>query len=105
MKIILDECVPRRVAKQIPHEVSTVSQLKLTGLDNGKLLKTIEDQFDIFLTVDQNLQYQQNLTLSKIVIVVLTVPSNRYDDVIPLIPAFLTAITDSNPGDVISIPC
>jgi len=56
VKIILDECVPGRIAKDIPHDVSTVHQLKLAGLDNGDLLKAIEDQFDVLLTADQNLQ-------------------------------------------------
>ena len=103
MNIILDECVPRRVAKDLPYDVSTVHQLKLAGLDNGDLLKEIEDQFDVFLTVDQNLQYQQNLTQSKIAIIVLVVPSNRYDDIQPLIPSCLSALNKIKPGELISI--
>lgn len=103
MKIILDECVPRRIAGDLPHSVSTVRELKLTGLDNGDLLKAIEDQYDIFLTVDQNLQYQQNLTASKIAIVVLIATSNRYDDLASLIPSCIAAMNKIKPGEVVSI--
>ncbi len=103
MKIILDECVPRRVANELPHDVSTVRQLKLAGLDNGELLKEIENQFDVFLTVDQNIQYQQNLITSKIAIIVLVVQSNRYDDIIPLIPSGISALIDIKPGELLSI--
>ena len=103
MKIILDECVPRRLAKNIHHDVYTVRQLKLAGLDNGDLLKAIEDRSDVFLTVDQNLQYQQNLTASKIAIIVIVVPSNRYDDIKPLIPSCLSALKEIMPGELVSI--
>ena len=104
MKIILDECVPRRVAKDLlPHDVSAVRQLKLAGLDNGDLLKAIEDRFDVFLTVDQNLQYQQNLSASKIAIIVLVVPSNRYNDIVSLIPSCLFALNEIKPGELTSI--
>ena len=103
MKIILDECIPGRIARDIPHDVLTVHQLKLAGLDNGDLLKAIEDQFDVLLTVDQNLQYQQNLTDSKIAIIVLVVPSNRYDDILPLLPSCLSAMNGIKPGELVSI--
>ena len=100
MKIVLDECVPRRLAREIPHDVSTVRQLKLSGLDNGALLKAIEGNFDVFVTVDQNLQYQWNLSESKIRILVLFAPTNRYDDLKTLIPSCLSALDDIKPGQV-----
>jgi predicted nuclease of predicted toxin-antitoxin system len=104
VKIILDECVPRRVANDLPHDVSTVRQLKLAGLDNGALLKAVEDRFDVFLTVDQNLQYQQNFSGSRMAIVVLVVPSNRYDDIKPLISSCISTLSRIKPGEVVSIP-
>jgi len=103
VKIILDECVPRRIANDLPYEVSTVSQLKLAGLENGALLNAIEDKFTVFITVDQNIQYQQNLTGSRIAIIVLVVPSNRYEDIVPMIPACLSAINKIQAGEVVSI--
>jgi hypothetical protein len=103
VEIILDECVPRRVAKDLPHHVSTVRQLKLTGLDNGDLLKAIEEQFDVFLTVDQNIRYQQNLTASKIAIIVIVAPSNRYEDILPLMPFCISTTHEIRPVELISI--
>ena len=100
MNIILDECVPRRLASDLPHEVTTVHQLKLSGLDNGALLKAIENNFDVLMTVDQNLQYQQNLTVSNIAILVLVAPSNRYDDLKRLIPSCLSALDNITPGQI-----
>ena len=100
MKIIFDECVPRRLAGDFPHEVSTVQQLKLSGLDNGALLKAIDTDFDVFVTVDQNLQYQQNLSESKIAIHVLMTGSNRYDDLKRLIPSCLSALDNIKPGQI-----
>lgn len=100
MRIILDECVPRRLARDFPHDVSTVQQLKLSGLDNGTLLTAIETDFDVFVTVDQNLQYQQNLTDSKIAVLVLVTLSNRYDDLKRLIPSCLSALDNIKPSQV-----
>lgn len=103
MKIILDECVPRRLAQDIPHDVSTVQQLKLSGLDNGALLKTLATDFDVFVTVDQNLQYQQNLSTSKIAILILAARTNRYDDLKPLIPSCLSALEPISSNQIIVI--
>lgn len=103
MRILLDECVPRRLANDFPSQVSTVQQLRLSGLDNGELLTTIENDFDVFVTVDQNLQYQQNLRNSKIAILVLVATSNRYEDLKPVIPACLSALQGIKPGQVKTI--
>lgn len=100
MKIILDECVPRRLAHDIPHDVSTVQQLKLSGLDNGALLTAIETDYEVFVTVDQNLQYQQSLTDTKIAILILVARSNRYEDLKRLIPSCLSALNNIQPGQV-----
>lgn len=103
MRILLDECVPKRLGSEFPHQVSTVQQLRLSGLDNGKLLATIENDFDVFITVDQNLQYQQNLSNSKLAILVLVAPSSRYDDLKPMIPDCLLALEGIKPGHVHTI--
>jgi len=103
VKILLDECVPRRLARDFPYQVSTVHQLRFAGLDNGELLKAIEHDFDVLITVDQNLQYQQNLKNSNIAILVLVASSNRYDDLKQVIPACLSALEGINPGQVKTI--
>lgn len=90
MKIVIDECLPRRLAKALAgHKVWTVQQIRLNGLLNGVLLKAINDDFDVFITVDQNLVFQQNLKSVKIAVIVLCARTNRFDDIQPLIPAIL----------------
>lgn len=62
MKILLDECVDRRLAKDIVgHEVKTVPQMGWATIKNGELLTLAEREFDVFVTVDRNLSFQQNL--------------------------------------------
>ncbi len=62
MKVLLDECVPRKLRRELPeHEVLTVTEQGWSGVKNGKLLALAAPEFDLFLTVDQSLKYQQNL--------------------------------------------
>jgi len=62
MKVLLDECVPRKLKREIAnHEVVTVTEQGWSGNKNGELLNLAATEFDIFLTVDQNLSFQQNL--------------------------------------------
>lgn len=87
MRIILDECLPRRLKFSLPnHDVATVPEAGFAGLQNGKLLRAIEGQFDVFITIDANLAYQQNLTGAGIGIVVLRAASNRYEVLTLLMP-------------------
>lgn len=61
MKVLLDECVPRRLVADINgHFVSTVPQAGWAGIKNGRLLRSAETEFDVLVTVDQNLRYQKN---------------------------------------------
>lgn len=70
MKVLLDECVPRRLKRELPgHEVLTVTEKGWSGIKNGELLALAGAEFDAFLTVDQNLKYQQNLQTSHIGII------------------------------------
>ncbi len=88
MRVLLDESLPRQLALEISEfEVRTVGQQNWTGLSNGELLRKAEsDEFQVFVTADQNLQYQQNLSNSSLGIVVLAARSNRIQDFIPLLP-------------------
>ena len=62
MKVLLDECVPRKLKREIANdEVVTVTEQGWSGVENGELLKLAATEFDIFLTVDQNLSFQQDL--------------------------------------------
>jgi hypothetical protein len=105
MRILLDECVPRPLKRQLPqYEVKTVTEMGWAGTKNGQLLKKMQDaQFTILLTTDQNLRYQQNLEQAGIAIVVMVADSNRLPDLIPLIPQICDALETIAPGQVIEI--
>jgi hypothetical protein len=79
MRILLDECVPRGLRRSLPgHDVATVPELGWSGKKNGELMQFIAaEAFDIFLTVDQNLQFQQKLESAALAVVVLSAPSNQ----------------------------
>jgi len=94
MRILLDHCVDRHIAKFFSaHEVKTAREMGWDGLQNGKLLAAAGTQFDVVMTVDQNLQYQQNPGTLPIAVVVLVGKSNKLSDLVPLIPAVEKALT------------
>jgi len=104
LKIFLDHCVPKRLLRLLSdHEVKTAYQMGWAAKKNGELLKLVENEFEVFLTVDQNLRHQQNLTSSQLRFVVLVAASNQYDSLAPLIPQVRGALTKLGPGDVIEI--
>jgi len=64
MRLLLDECVPKRLRRALPgHEVRTVQEAGWAGVTNGALLRAADGQFDALLTVDQGVQHQQNLAV------------------------------------------
>jgi predicted nuclease of predicted toxin-antitoxin system len=87
VKILLDECIDRRLAKDIEgHEVVTVPQAGWAGIQNGELLRRAQEQFDVFVTVDRNLSFQQHLSQFSIAVIVLQASTNRLKDLRPLVP-------------------
>ena len=93
MKVLLDECVPRKLKREIAnHEVVTVTEQGWSGIENGKLLNLAATEFDIFLTVDQNLSFQQNLKNFDIGIILMTAKNNRLKTLLPLMPEVRAAI-------------
>lgn len=70
---------------------------------NGELLKLVESEFEVFITVDRNLRRQQNLASSPLKFVVIVAPSNQYDSLAPLIPRAEEAVKKPAPGGVIEI--
>ena len=85
MKILLDECVDQRFRKELRgHAVSTVQEAGWAGKKNGELLSLASSDYDVFLTVDRNLYFQQNLVKLKISVLVLIARSNRLADLKPL---------------------
>ena len=99
MRVLLDECVDWRLSREIVgHEVNTAHQMGWATIKNGELLILASQQFDVFVTVDRNLAYQQNIAGYAIAVVVLCAHSNRLAELIPLVPAPLEAIETARPG-------
>lgn len=100
MKILLDESLPRKLRNDfgLEHEVWTVRDKKWLGKKNGELLRlVIDDGFDLFVTVDRNMPYQQNLDLLPFKIVVLCAKNNRRETLKELIPKiFETLFMEEN---------
>jgi predicted nuclease of predicted toxin-antitoxin system len=88
MKILLDECIPRKLRYSLPdHDCHTVPDAGLAGKKNGFLLDLAEKAgFEIFVTMDKGLAYQQNLAGRSIAILILRGKSNRLADLLPLAP-------------------
>ena len=105
MRILLDEQLPRQLAPYlVGHDVRTVQQESWAGLKNGELLTKAEDAgFSVFLTGDQNLEFQQNISRSRLGVVVLCAASNALEDLLPLVPAGLTAIAAVRPGQLVLV--
>ncbi|MDF5723929.1 MAG: DUF5615 family PIN-like protein [Rhizonema sp. PD37] len=97
MNILIDECIDRRLARQLSgHIVKTVPQMGWASIKDGELLRLAENEFDVLITVDRNLPFQQNLAILDLAVVVLQAPSNRLADIQVLIPKIL-AIVDTAP--------
>ena len=99
MRILIDECVDWRLSRDIPgHIVKTARQMGWTTIKNGELLALAAAEFDIFVTVDRNLSFQQNLGSYPLAVIVLGATSNRLADLQPLIPKLLAAIERAQPS-------
>ncbi len=103
-KVLLDECIDWRLSRHLrPHEVTTVIKAGWSGVKNGQLLRTAEASFDVFVTVDRNLSFQQRLIDLDLAVVVVRATSNRLKDMLPLLPQLLRAIATAKPGHVLFI--
>ena len=104
MKILLDECVDRRFARELlGHDVKTVSQQGWAGIENGELMKLAEAEFDVFITVDRNLSFQQNLPRRDIAVIVLRAVSNRHQDLAPFARDTLRSLHYVKPGTALML--
>lgn len=104
MRILLDECVDQRFRKElVGHSVSTVQEAGWAGKKNGELLKLAAGNFEVFITVDRNLYFQQNVTELKIAVAVLRAPTNRAVDLKGLAPTLLARLPELKPGQIVVI--
>jgi hypothetical protein len=105
VRVLLDEQLPRQLAPYLTgHAVRTVQQQRWAGLTNGALLSQAEAAgFDLFITADQNLEFQQNLRTVGLGIVILEAASNALEDLLPLLPSMLAAMARVQPGEIIRV--
>ena len=102
MKILLDESVPRLLKVRLPQlNISTAQEMGWAGIQNGELLRRAEELFDVFITADQNLRYQQQLTGRKLAILVL--PSNQVPVVAQPVTVVESLLTTVQSGAVIDV--
>ena len=101
MRLLLDESVPRRLKRHLTaHEVDSVHDRNWDGLKNGALLRAAEAEYDVLVTADQKLPYQQNLPNFRIRLVVLAGVTNRLEDLVPLVPGLLEHCETLQEGQV-----
>jgi hypothetical protein len=105
VRVLLDEQLPRQLAScLLGHDARTVHQESSAGLKNGILLTRAEAAgFSVFLTGDQNLEYQQNIPKRRLGIVVLCAASNALEDLLPLVPRTLAATEAVQPGQLVRV--
>jgi predicted nuclease of predicted toxin-antitoxin system len=101
VRVLLDECLPRRLKRElVGHDASTVPEMGWASKSNGELLALAAAEFDVFLTVDRNLSYQRDVSAFDIAVIVLVARSNAIDDLRPLAPKILEALTSAKRGRV-----
>ena len=104
MRILLDESIPRRLSRALAeHTVSTVVEAGWSGVKNGKLLALAAGQYDVFVTADRNLQYQQNLSSLPLAVVVLVAYDNRLPTLLQLVPELIVSLANLTPNSLVRV--
>ncbi len=99
MKILLDECLPRRLLRDLSdHQATTVPQQGWSGLKDKELLQKATREFDVFITLDSNLAFQQNLSALPLCIIVIRAINSRYETIQPLVSDIQLAIENAKPS-------
>jgi hypothetical protein len=104
MRLLLDESVPAKFRRSLPsHHVRTVVEMGWSGVKNGKLLALAASDFDVFVTVDKSLPYQQNISALPLALVVLDAASNELSYLLPLVPALERALASLKPRTYVHV--
>jgi predicted nuclease of predicted toxin-antitoxin system len=104
MRILLDESLPRKLGEELyGHQVRTVQSLGWAGLKNGELLRRAGEQFDVLITGDQNLEFQQNPARVRIPVIVLIAANNRIETLRPLVPRLMEALAAVRPDQFMRV--
>lgn len=106
MKILVDECLPsalKGTLTALGHECETVRRAGYGSKKNGELLSLAEGRWDVLLTSDRNIKYQQNLRGRSVSIMILCAKSNRMEDLLPLMPLCAEALLSIQAGHVVEV--
>lgn len=104
MKVLIDENLPRKLAGYLTgHECRTVAECGWAGKKNGELLLLAEPHFDVLLTLDKSVAYQQDVCSRRIAILIVRARSNRIQDLLPAVPDCLAALDRIQPGELIRV--
>jgi len=102
VKILLDECLDQRFRRELPgHDVRTVQEMGWAGKKNGELLNLAKQSFEVFITVDRNLYFQQNLPKLAISVLILAAKTNKLADLQPLAPRVREHLSTLKKNEVI----
>jgi hypothetical protein len=105
-KLLLDECVPRKFKNQLTgHNCLTVPEAGFAGKKNGELLSlAVRAGFEVFITLDRGIEFEQNLTPGNIAVVLIRAKSNRLVDLIPRASEVLAVLNSIDPGKLVLVP-
>jgi predicted nuclease of predicted toxin-antitoxin system len=106
MRLLIDECLPRKVKLLFVnggHHCETAREAGFGGKENGELLAAAENNFDVLVTADRNIRYQQNVAGRKIAILIIRSTSNDLDDIRQHVPDALSALRTIKPGQFVEV--
>jgi predicted nuclease of predicted toxin-antitoxin system len=104
MKLLIDECLPRKLKFSLSdYEVFTVPEMGWSGKKNGELLRLMVDEFDVFITIDGNLHYQQSMVNFPIAMILLSAPNNKLESLLPLVPQMQECLKIIEKGQMVII--
>jgi predicted nuclease of predicted toxin-antitoxin system len=104
MRVLLDECVDWRLMRDLTgHDVKSARQMGWSEVKNGQLLKLAASEFDVFVTVDKNLSYQNKVIALPLAVLVLHGRSSKLQDLRALMPQLLSAIETTTKGNIVDI--
>lgn len=104
MRLLIDECLPRKIKFLFSgHDCTTVREAGFGSKENGELLALAEGTFDVLVTIDKNIRYQQNMIGRAISILIIRTKTNDLSDIEPQIPAALAALVRIQPGQIVEV--
>jgi predicted nuclease of predicted toxin-antitoxin system len=102
MKVLFDKGVPVRLRRALPAlAITTVQELGWDELANGDLLTQAQDEYDVLISTDSNIKYQQNLPDYNIALIILRAFNTKLESYLPLVPEIELAVQNICPGDVV----